>query len=193
MLGTQRHHGFGELTALRLRPQQCARADLDVEHQRTRPLGDLLAHHRARDQRQRFDGGGDIAQRVELRIGGRQLARREYSRANLAKLLTHLIVRQISGEASDRFELVQGATGVAETATGCLRHRPTASGDDRHQRQRDLVAHPAGGVFVDGPQRIAVTPQTGEIHPLTRGHHGRRPSRGLAVVHAAQEHRHQQR
>ena len=73
---------------------QRAGTDLHVEHQRAGPLGDLLAHHRAGDQRQRFDRGGDVAQRVELRVGRRQLPGREDRRADIAKLLAHLLVGQ---------------------------------------------------------------------------------------------------
>ncbi len=50
-----------------------AAAALHVEHQRVAALGDLLAHHRRGNQRQALDGRGDVAQRVELLVGRRDV------------------------------------------------------------------------------------------------------------------------
>ena len=94
------------------------------------------------------------------------------------------------------FQLVQGAAGVPEPAAGGLWHRTsphaaiTATGAAAFGI---LSPTPPVEMFVDGLARSAVAAQVGEVHPLTGRHHGRRPARGLAVVHAAQEHRHQQR
>ena len=49
------------------------RAALDVEHQRVAALGDLLAHHRRGDQRDALDRRRDVAQRVQLLVGGRDV------------------------------------------------------------------------------------------------------------------------
>ena len=85
--GAQLDHGVRQLAGLRLGVQERPGADLHVEHQRAGALGELLAHDRAGDQRQRLGRGGDIAQRVDLAVGGRQLARREDRRADVAELL----------------------------------------------------------------------------------------------------------
>lgn len=82
--------------------------NLDVEHQCTRTLSQLLAHNRTGDQRQRFDGAGNVAQRIQLGIGWRQLAGGEDRGADVAKLLAHPLVGQIRGEPGDGFQLVQG-------------------------------------------------------------------------------------
>ncbi len=132
------------------------RADFDVEHQRAGALGELLAHDRAGDQRQRLDGAGDVAQRVDLAVGRRQLAGGEDRRADVGKAVARICAfDRFGGEARNRLELVQRAAGVPEAAAGRLRHRRAAGGDHGHQRQGDLVADPAGGVLVDGAVRRA--------------------------------------
>jgi ABC-type antimicrobial peptide transport system permease subunit len=52
-------------------PHEGAGTDFHVEHQRSGPLGDLLAHDRAGDQGNRLDRRGDVPQRVELAVGRR--------------------------------------------------------------------------------------------------------------------------
>ncbi len=122
-------------------------------------LGDLLAHHRAGDQRQRLGGAGDVAQRVDLAVGRRQLAGGEDGRAEIAKLLADMGFRQFGGEARDRLELVERPAGVPESAARGLRNRTAARHHDRDQRDGDLVADAAGGMLVDQRQRLAVAPQ----------------------------------
>ncbi len=139
-----------------------ARADLHVEHERVGALGDLLAHDRAGDQRDRLDRAGDVAQRVELLVGrGQVVAGRADHRADVAQHGEHLLVGQRRPPAGDRLELVERAAGVAQPAAGQLRHGDAAGGDQRRERQRDLVADAAGGVLVGG--RPA---ERGEVHPL---------------------------
>ena len=107
-----------------------------------------------RDQRDRLDGAGHVAQRVELLVGRRQPgAGRADHRADVLELAQHLLVGQVGPPAGDRLELVEGAAGVAEAAAGQLRHRDPAGGDQRGQRQRDLVADAAGRVLVGGRPR----------------------------------------
>ena len=70
--------------ALRARPlrQERAAADLDVHDQSLGALRDLLRQDRRRDERDRLDGGGGVAQRVEDAVGRHQargLARRARS------------------------------------------------------------------------------------------------------------------
>ena len=129
-----------------------AGADLDVEHQRAGALGDLLAHDRGRDQRDRLDGAGDVAQRVELLVrrapgpspAAQITAPTSSSWASISSL------DSVGPPAGDRLELVEGAAGVAEAAAGQLRHGDPAGRDQRRQRQGDLVADAAGGVLVGG-------------------------------------------
>ena len=66
------HHRAGELARGVQVLHEGARSDLDVQDEGSRALGDLLAHDGAGDQRDRLHGRCDVAQRVELLVGGRQ-------------------------------------------------------------------------------------------------------------------------
>jgi hypothetical protein len=102
-----------------------ARADLDVEHKRARALGDLLAHDRARDERDGLDGAGDVTQRVELLVGGRQArAGGADDRTDLLELAQHLLVAHRRLPTRDRLQLVEGAAGVPEPASRTTAARP---------------------------------------------------------------------
>src|SRR5262249_39090984 len=121
--GAQLDHGGGQLTGLVDRLHEGAGTDLHVEYERRRPLGDLLAHDGARDQRDGLDGTGDVAQRVQLAVGGCEtLAGRTDRRADVAQLAEELLVAQVDPEAGDGLQLVQRATGVPEPPPGQLRY-----------------------------------------------------------------------
>ncbi len=123
---------------------------------------------------------GHVAQRVQLAVGRCELGTGGADhRADLAQLGEELGVGQLGPPARDRFQLVQGAAGVAESAPGQLRHGGAARGDQRRQRQRDLVADAAGGVLVGRRAGHA-----GQVEPLARGDHRRRPTGQLVGLHA---------
>ena len=193
LLGAQLHHRAGQFAGLRLGRQERPAADLAVEHQRPGALGDLLAHHGAGDQRQRFGGGGDIAQRIDLPVGRGQLACREDRRPEVAKLLPDLGFGDLGGETRDGLQLVEGSAGVPEAAPRGLWHRSPARHHDGNQRNGDLVADAAGGMLVHQRQWLAVAPQIRKVQPLTGVHHGRRPAGDFGAGHAPQEDGHQQR
>ena len=58
-------------------------------------------------------------------------------------------IGQLDPEAGDRLELVERATGVAEPAPGHLPEGDAARSDDRPDRERRLVPHPARRMLVD--------------------------------------------
>ena len=106
-------------------------------------------------------------------------------------------MREIGAEAGDRFELVERAAGGAEAAAGDHRHLQIAAGQERRERQRDLVADAAGRVLVD-LRRLAGRPLErharmqhvlGERGDLGDRHaaqvNGHRPGRHLVVGHVA--------
>ena len=70
---------------------------------------------------------------------------------------TNSSVVELDAEAGDRLELVERAAGVPEAAAAHLPERHAARGDDRPDRERGLVADPAGRVLVDdlAPERGA--------------------------------------
>ncbi len=142
------------------RGQERAAADLDVHHERVGALGDLLREDRRRDERDRLDGRGGVAQRVEQRdrrAPGARSARRARSRPARARAGTRGRLER-GAKAGDRLQLVERAAGVAERAP--RHHRDVAAPHAAHERreaERDLVAHAAGRVLVDGAARAAPT------------------------------------
>ena len=91
-------------------------------------------------------------------------------------------VRRPAGEA---LELVERAARMAETAAGHLRHLHAARGHHRHEHERGLVPHAAGGVLV----RLHAG-DAGEIQRIAAVHHRHREIERLAPVHAAKIDRH---
>jgi hypothetical protein len=89
--------------------------DLTSMHERVEPGGELLGEDRGDDQRDRLDGGGRVAQRVQAPVGGRQVGGLADDRA--ARLFDHRAEAVEVGRglvAGDRVELVERAAGVPE-------------------------------------------------------------------------------
>ena len=166
-----------------------ARARLHVEQDVLRSAGQLLAHDAGGDQGRVLDGRGDVAQRVHPPVGGVQGvglgADREADRPGLADQLGH---RQLGSHPGDRVELVQGAAGVAEPAPRQLQHLHPERRREWRDDQRRAVAHPSGGVFVDGRPR-----QPGEVDRLSGVDHRRGEDSGLPRGEAADPARHEER
>ena len=75
-------------------------------------LGDLLAHDRAGDQRDRLDGGRDVAQGVELAVGGSEpVAGRGDDRADGPQL----------GHGSRRWRASPASRGTTPACRACRR------------------------------------------------------------------------
>ena len=107
-----------------------AAADLDVEHQRAGALGDLLAHDRRGDQRDRLDGAGHVAQRVELLVRRRQpVAGRADHRADVLELGEHLLVGEVGAPA-------RGSTPACRGCRRCARARARTAAAPRRRRRR---------------------------------------------------------
>ena len=143
-------HLLGEDARVVERLHERAVADLDVEHDRVRPCGDLLRHDRGGDERHDVDRRGHVPQAVEALVSRHEIRRRADDRkADVAHLLDELVGRELDPEAGDRLELVERAAGVTETATAHLPEGNAARRDDRANRDRSLVPHAARRVLVD--------------------------------------------
>ncbi len=152
------------------------------------PSGKLLRHDARRDQRDRLDRRGHVAQCIQLAVGRRDLRRLAHHRhAQRAHLLLRFVERQSGPEPRDRFELVERAAGVAQAATRHHRHQHAAGGEHRRKEQRRLVADAAGGMLVDARTRLA-----GKIEPVARGEHGVGEGGQFLRRKAAEEHRHRE-
>jgi hypothetical protein len=78
---------------------------------------------------------------------GRAQLRRRWP--NIVQLTPHLLIGQRCPPAGNRFKFVERAASVTEPPAGHLRHRHSAGGNQRRERQRDLVSYPARRVLVD--------------------------------------------
>ena len=189
-VGSQSHHGFGQFAGLLGFLHECPRADLDIQHERASPLGDLLAHNGGGNQRHAGNGGGGVPQGVELLVCGCESAARGADHRTGAARSQHredFLVAEIRAPAGNRFQLVEGAAGVSQTAAGELRH---AHAKDRHQGgqwEGDLVSYSPGGVFVRGGLS-----QLRKVHPFAGTNHGVGPASDLFPVHSVEVDRHGQ-
>ena len=169
-----------------LRLHEGAAAALDVEHDDVRARGELLGHDAARDQRDARDGAGHVAQGVELLVRRDEVRRLPGDdHADVLDVLIKLLEREIRGKAGKALELVDRAAGVAEAAAGHLGHLDAAGRHHRHEDERGLVPHAAGGVLV----RLDAG-DAGEVDRLAAVEHGEREIERLAPVHAAKIDRH---
>ena len=93
---------------------------------------------------------GDVAQRVELLVGGGDVGGlADEAAAHLAQGGAELVQGQRHAEPGNRLELVERAAGVPEPAARHLRHDDAAGGGQRRQHDRHLVADAAGAVLAD--------------------------------------------
>ena len=134
-VGAELDHRARELAGLVDVAHEGAGAELHIEHQRVGALRDLLRHDARGDQRDRLDGAGDIAQRVELLVGRREAgAGGADDGSDVAELVEQLLVRERRPPAGDGLELVERSAGVAEAAARELRHGDAERGDQRRER-----------------------------------------------------------
>src|SRR5450830_1617177 len=188
-VGPELDHRARELAGPRRVLHERTRADLHVEHERAGALSDLLAHDRARDERDRLDRAGDVTERVQLAVGGCEpRPRLADDGTDVLELRHHLVVRERRTPAGDRLELVERPAGVAEAATRQLRHGDAEDRDERRERQRDLVADAARRVLVGRRAR-----QPGEVQALAARDHRCGPASDLGPVHPVEQDGHGER
>ena len=107
--------------------------------------------------------------------------------ADFFHLCAHLRHAELVTETGDRFDLIQGAAGVAEAAAAHLDDGHATGGHQRQHDQRGRIAQAAGGMFIDG-----VGEQVGPIQLLARGSHGGGEGSSLGAGHATQEDGHEE-
>src|SRR5699024_5956328 len=125
--------------------------DLDVEDEAGGALGDLLRHDRRGDERDAVDGGGDVAQGVELLVRrGQTGSGGADDGPDVLELAEDLRIAQTRPPTEDGLELGERAPGVAEPATGPLRAGEVEDDDQWGQEQGDLVPDSPGRMLVRG-------------------------------------------
>src|SRR5699024_5986100 len=115
-------HGPGQLAGLVEVLHERSGTDLDVEDEAGGTLGDLLRHDRRGDERDAVDGGGDVAQGVELLVRrGQTGSGGADDGPDVLELAEDLLIAQARPPTGDGLEFVERASGVAEPAAGQLR------------------------------------------------------------------------
>ena len=178
-------HHLGQAARIHLLLHEGAGADFDVEDQRVHAFGQLLRHDRRGNQRDGLDGGGDVAQGIELQVGRHQLiGLPDEAQADFGELLLKLFGGEVGAEAGDGFELVERAAGVAQGAPGHHGHDDAGGGGQRGHDQAGLIADSAGGVLVH-----LHAGNRGKIDALARAQHAFGEAADFAVGHAQRSRR----
>ena len=161
-------------------------SDLHIKNDGFRARRELFRHNGRCDQRQRVHRVGHIAQRIELLVRGRQIARLpHHGDADALDLCKELLRRERRPKAGDRFELIHRAAGVSETAPGHFCHLAAERRRDGRDDKRCLITYAAGGVLVCGQLT-----ETAEVDRVAGAHHRVGKDRRFFVRHTAEEHRH---
>ena len=115
-------------------------ANLYVQHNRVRSGGDLLAHDRRSDQRDRLNSTGNVPQTIQLPIRWSQihgLTAQHYS--SLFQLVLELLDRQVTAIARNGFKLVERTAAEPQPTPGHLADRHSAGSHNRQYHQRGLI------------------------------------------------------
>jgi hypothetical protein len=182
-------HRLGQRPGLGLGLHERAAADLDVEDEAAGTAGELLAHDAARDQRQRRDRAGGVAERVQQAVGrGEVLRLAGDGDADVTHLRRNAAFVERGAEAGDRLELVDRPAGVPEAAPRHLRHarRPAPPGAGRAPAWS--CRRPPGRVLVDGvrqPERSRRSPLYAMTSVRSAVSCGVIPRHTTAISHAA--------
>ena len=182
------HHFLGQLARLGVFGGEGAAAHFDIQHDALGAAGQLLAHDAGGNQGDAVDRRRHVTQGVELAIGRREVGTLSgEGESDLFYLRAHLRHAELVTETGDRFDLIQGAAGVAEAAAAHLDDGHATGGHQRQHDQRGRIAQTPGGMFIDG-----VGEQVGPIQLLARGSHRESEGGGFGAGHAAQEDGHEE-
>ena len=130
----------------------------------------------------------DVAQGVQLAIGGHQIGRGAGDdAADFLDDLANFFLVQIRAEAGNRFELVERAAGRAQAAAGDHRHFQPATGQQRRDDERRFIADAAGGVLIDHRAETG-----GPLERRAGAEHHVDQRGGFGRIHAAKEDGHRQ-
>ncbi len=130
-----------------------------------------------------------VAQRVKFFVGRTNVFRlADHEHADFLKLLERTFFVQVHVETRNAFQFIERAAGNSEAAIGNHRHPDFIARQQRREHERNLVAHAAGGMFVDLRRR---TFWISEDPPAL--HHRFGQMMRFSRRHPAEEHRHGQR
>ncbi|CCK00901.1 hypothetical protein BN129_1453 [Cronobacter sakazakii 701] len=175
----------------RISRHKCPAAHFHVHHQRVQPFGEFFREDRSGDKRNRIDGRGDITRRIEAFIRRCQrVGLANYRHADVFNNVAKAVVVRENIKPRNRFQFIEGAAGVTQSAPGNHRNVTAAGRDHRAQHQRGHVAHAAGGVFIHDR---AVEVQAFPVQHGAGITHRHRQRDSLRHGHVVKENRHRQR
>ena len=149
-----------------------AGAELDVHHERVEPGGELLGQDRGDDQRDRLDGAGGVADRVQAAVGGGEVGGLADDRA---AGLAHRPARSARGRASCRSP---GSRRACPACRRCGRGRGRRSSAPRRRTPRRSA--PASATTLSPTPPVECLSSTGR----SRSHCRTAPERVIAAVSA---------
>jgi hypothetical protein len=166
---------------------ECGSAELHVHDEGVQPFGELLREDRRGNEGNARDRARHVAQSIELLVSRHhRLILTGDGNADGLHLLDNAFRMELRGEAGDGLQFVERSSSDPETAAGNHRHAETQAGEQRRERQGDLVADAAGGVFVHDGTRIG-----GELEHVAGIAHGQRQRARFSVGHATKENGHE--
>jgi len=182
--------GDGEFPGARDLPHEGAAPEFHVEHERIDAFGEFFRQDARADQRNRFDGGGDVAERVEFAVGGDDFGGlADHGHTDAPELRGVLVERQADAETGDGLQLVERApvwprprplimgTGTPHAATSGARTSETLSPTPPVE---------CLSTFTPGtPERSATTPERIIVSVRQEVSSGVMPRRKMAMSRAA--------
>ena len=140
----------GQFQSAFFRFHEGSRSKFHIQHKGVDAFGQFLAHDARRDERNTFDGSGDVAKGVHPLVGrGDVFGLADQHQIVRSQHLAIPIQIQVHIEAGDGFELVEGATRVTQPPPRNHRHRNAARRHDGRQNEGKLIANTSRGVFID--------------------------------------------
>ena len=127
-----------------------ARTGLYVHDQTVDPFGEFLTQDTCRDQWNRLDSRGHVAQRVDPPVcRGQIICLPHNDGAGTFQYLDDSFRRRFCIKAGDRLQLVECSARVSESTACDHRHRHTASRRNRRNHHRGLVSNASCTVLID--------------------------------------------
>src|SRR6478736_3028392 len=174
----ERDHRPREFLRVSLGLHEGGATELHVEDQRIETLGELLGEDRSSNELDVRHGPAGVAEGINFLVRGHHAVRLAADdTADLLHDFRDAFDRQQGFEPGNGIQLVQGATGDAETTTGNHRHAKTQTRQQWRKRKRNLVADASGGVLVH--ERTFVL---GKFQHFARIAHGERERSGFCSV-----------
>ncbi len=182
------HHLLCQSPGICLALHEGAAARLHIQHNGICPCSQLFAHDGAGNQRHIIHGCSHIPQRIQLLVRRGQVSSLAHNgNPDAIYIFNESLRSQCSGKAWKAFQLIDGSARMAQPPSTHLGHRNSAGRSHRPQRQRGLVPHASGAVFIHLNSMDA-----GQIQHISAASHGHGQRKGLPFRHFLEKYGHHQ-